>query len=99
MATVIQTDNAVMGRADDSDGSIGDVYRIFASESFTSHASQCEDKAWLYDLTLKLYRQDELGVRDSAIANASAYLPESFLRRMVDEFRSLGGQEVSEYRR
>ncbi len=99
VAAFIQTDNAVLGRADDSDGSIGDVYRIFASESFTSHASQCEDKEWLYDLTLKLYRQDEFGVRDSVIANAAAFLPESYLRRMVDEFWALGAQEAGEFKR
>jgi hypothetical protein len=99
VATFIQTDNAVLGRADDSNGSIGDVYRIFACDSFVRHASQCEDREWLYNIVLKLYAKDEYGVRDSVIANAAGFLPESYLRRMVDEFWSLGDREPNEYKR
>ncbi|MEW5797013.1 MAG: DUF6880 family protein [Candidatus Zixiibacteriota bacterium] len=95
----MQTDNAVLGRADDSNGSIGDVYRIFACDSFIRHASQCEDKEWLYNVVLKLYADDENGVHDSIIANSANFLPESYLRRMVDEFWSLGDREPNEYQR
>lgn len=99
VADFIQTDSAVLGRADDSNGSIGDVYRIFACDSFVRHASQCEDKEWLYDTVLKLYINDENGVRDSLIASAGSFLPESHLRRMVDEFWSSGDREPNEYKR
>ncbi|HKK20395.1 MAG TPA: hypothetical protein VJ983_02905 [candidate division Zixibacteria bacterium] len=99
VAAFIQTDNAVLGRADDSDGSIGDVYRIFACDSFIRHASQCEDKEWLYNVVLKLYAEDEYGVRDSIIANATEFLPESYLRRMVDKFWPLGKMEAGELKR
>ncbi|MFH2054714.1 MAG: DUF6880 family protein [bacterium] len=99
VAAFIRTDNAVLGRADDSDGSIGDVYRIFACDSFVRHASQCEDKEWLYNVLLKLYAGDENGVRDSLIAAAACFLPESYLRRMVDEFWSSGEKETDEFRR
>ena len=99
VAAFIQTDNAVLGRADDSNGSIGDVYRMFACDSFIHHATQCEDKEWLYDLTIRLYMQDEFGVRDSIIANSVSFLPESYLRRMVDEFWALGKKEAGELRR
>ncbi len=99
VAAFIQTDNAVLGRADDSNGSIGDVYRIFACDSFVRHASQCEHKDWLYNVVLKLYADDENGVRDSVIANAAECFPESYLRRMVDEFWSLGDREPNEYQR
>jgi hypothetical protein len=98
-AAFIQTDSAVLGRADDSNGSIGDVYQVFAGESFVRHASQCEDKEWLYDLTLKLYMQDDFGVRDSVIACSVNFLPEPYLRRMVDEFWVLGGKETGELKR
>jgi hypothetical protein len=99
VAAFIQTDNAVLGRADDSNGSIGDVYRVFACDSFVCHASQCEDKEWLYNVVLKLYAEDEYGVRDSVIANAAEFLPESYLRRMVDEFWPLGEKEAGELKR
>lgn len=99
VAAFIQIDNAVLGRADDSNGSIGDVYRISACDSFVHHASQCEDKDWLYNVVLKLYADDENGVRDSVIANAAEFLPESYLRRMVDEFWPLGEKEAGELKR
>lgn len=99
VAAFIQTDSAVLGHADDSNGSIGDVYRIFACDSFVHHASQCEDKEWLYNTVLKLYMQDENGVRDSIIVNSASCLPESYLRRMVDEFWPLGEKEAGELKR
>ena len=99
VAAFIQTDNAVLGRADDSNGSIGDVYRTFACDSFVRHASKCEDKEWLYNVVLKLYAEDEYGVRDSVIASAAEFLPESYLRRMVAEFWPLGEKEAGELKR
>lgn len=99
VAAFIQTDSAVLGRADDSNASIGDVYRIFAGDAFVSHASQCEDKEWVYNIVLKLYAKDEYGVRDSIIANSANFLPESLLRRMVDEFWSLGEKEAGQLKR
>ncbi len=99
VAAFIQTDEAVLGRADDSNGSIGDVYRILACDSFVRHASQCEDTEWLYRLVLKLYAEDEYGVRDSVIANVAEFFPESYLRRMVDEFWPLGEKEAGELKR
>ncbi|MBD3332573.1 hypothetical protein GF356_06965 [candidate division GN15 bacterium] len=99
VAVFIQTDSAVLGHADDSNGSIGDVYRIFACDSFVRHASECEDKEWLYNIVLKLFMNDEFGVRDSLIAAAARFLPESHLRRMVDEFWPLGEKEAGELKR
>lgn len=99
VAAFIQTDSAVLGRADDSNGSIGNVYQIFACDSFVRHASQCEDKEWLYDIVLKLYMNDEFGVRDSIVANSAKFLTESYLRRMVDEFWSSGEKETDEFKR
>ena len=75
------------------------MYRIFACDSFVHHASQCDDKEWLYNIVLKLYMNDEFGVRDSIIANSAKFLPESYLRRMVDEFWSSGEKETDEFRK
>lgn len=99
IAAFIETDSAVLGRADDSNGSIGNVYRIFACDSFVRHASQCDDKDWLYNIVLKLYMNDEFGVRDSIIANSAKFLPESLLRCMVEEFWSSGEKETDKYRK
>lgn len=95
----IQTDSAVLGNADDSNGSIGDVYKYSARDSFVRYAIQCEDKGWLYDVLLGLYSHDEYGVRDSLLESAISFLPEPWLRRMTDQFWELAVQESGEYRR
>lgn len=96
VAAFIQTDNAVLESADDSDGIVGDVYSIFACDSFIRHASQCEDKEWLYDILLKLHAKDDFGVRGSLIESVAKFLPEPYLRRLVDEFWSSGEKETGE---
>ena len=95
----IETDSAVLDRADDSDGSIGGVYRVFACDSFVGHASRCDDKEWLHDLVLRLYMRDEYGVRDSLISSAVGFLPEAYLQRMVGEFWALAARESDEIKR
>ncbi|MGB5107797.1 MAG: DUF6880 family protein [Candidatus Zixiibacteriota bacterium] len=95
----IETDGAVLGNSDDSNGSIGDVYKYSARDFFVRYAIQCEDKGWLYDVILGLYRQDEYGVRDFLIEAANSFLTEPWLRRMADEFWELALQESGEYRR
>ncbi len=99
VAAFIETDSAVLGRADDSNGSIGDVYSTDACDIFLRYATQCKDKAWLCDLLLRLYEHDEYCVRDSLIANAACFLPEPMLRGLVDEFWSLAEQMSDDYQR
>lgn len=99
VAAFFRTDSAVLGRADDSDGSIGNVYRIEACECLVHHAAHCNDNEWLSNVIMELYAADEFGVRSDLIANASRFLPESYLRRMVDEFWSLGEKEAGELKR
>ncbi|MCD6249550.1 MAG: hypothetical protein J7J98_04375 [candidate division Zixibacteria bacterium] len=99
VAAFIETDSAVLGRADDSNGSIGGVYRMDACDLFLHYATQCDDKAWLCDLLLHLYKHDEYGVRDSLIATSAHFLPEELLRKLVDEFWLMAGKASSEYQK
>lgn len=98
VAAFIETDGVVLGRADDSNGSIGDVYRIDACDLFLHYATQCDDKEWVCDLLLQLYEHDEFGVRDSLIATVAQFLPETLLRKLVGEFWLKTGKASGEYR-
>ena len=99
VAAFLETDNAVLGRADDSNGSIGDVYRFDACDLFLHYATQCDDKVWLCDLLLHLYKHDEYGVRDSLVATSALFLPEQLLRKLVDKFWLLAEQASGEYQK
>lgn len=78
-----RTDSATLGRADDSNGSIGDVYRIDASDAFARYAAACGDKGWIIEQVLELLATDDYGVRDSVLARVGEYLPEPQLRELV----------------
>jgi len=95
----IETDNAVFNRADDSNGSIGDVYRIDACEAFIEFARRCEDKSWLEQIVFRLYSDDNYGIRYDLIDNASEYLPESSLQSLLDQFWSQAYQSSTEYQK
>lgn len=94
VAAFYETDRAVFGQCDDSDGIIGDVFRHEARELFVHYASRCEEKQWLAQLVLKLNRDDGYGVRDSLIDCAASYLPESIMRDLVARLWELAGEET-----
>ncbi len=99
VAAFIETDNAVLGRADDSNGSIGMVYRMDACELFLHYATLCDDKTWLCDLLLRLYKDDQYGVRDGLVGTSAHFLPEPLLRKLVDEFWLKADKASSEYQK
>jgi len=84
-----EADGDILGNCDDSSGNIGDVFRYDAAELFIELASQCEDKNRVADLVLNACLVDDYGVRDCLIDNAGKCLPESAMRRMVDELQKL----------
>ncbi|MBF0587441.1 hypothetical protein INT08_11025 [Prosthecochloris sp. N3] len=70
----LQTDTATLGRADDSSGIIGDIYRITASELFITYAEQCPDKQFIVKLLLKLIKHDSFSIRTSLLDYADRML-------------------------
>lgn len=99
IAAFYEADEAILNNCDDSNGSIGDVFRLDASVLFARYASHCDDKDWLCDRIVNLYRDNDFGVRDSLIERASEYLPEATMRNLVEQFWELADVEKDECRK
>jgi hypothetical protein len=81
-----ECDESVLGRCDDSNGSIGDVFRCSARARWVSFAKRCDEKAWLVDHLERLYEKDDYGVRDALLENCEEYLAEDELRELAQRF-------------
>ncbi len=92
-----ETDKSILGHADDSDGSIGDVYREIASGLFARYAGACQDREPIAAAVLALYRDDDYGVRDAVLDRAAEFLPEHLLRGVVDRLWEHANQLTKEY--
>jgi len=84
VAAFFRADEAVFEACDDSDGSVGDVFRMDACARFVEFAIRCEDKVWLGDLVYDLVEKNGYGVRDSILARATRFLPETVLRALAE---------------
>ncbi len=81
-----ECDGRILERCDDSDGTVGDVFRSDACDAFIFYASQCPDKDYVSNLLLRLYEHDDYGVRMELVTNAAEFLPETEIRTLLDEF-------------
>ena len=54
-----------LGRCDDSNGNIGDIFRYTAKKLFVYFASRCEYKLKIGEMVFVLNAEDEYGVRDT----------------------------------
>ena len=99
VAAFYEADRGALGSCDDSNGSVGDVFRFDARDLFISFASSCEEKEWLGDLLLSLNREDDYGVRDALIDCAAGYLPEPVIRTMIERLWKSAEKESDEYRK
>jgi len=77
-------DAAVFGTCDDSNGTIGDVFRMTARDLFLRIARRDHDSRWVADFLFKLLQADDYGVRDHLLAGTRDVLPEPELRRLAD---------------
>ena len=93
LAAFYKADKFIFERCDDSNGSVGDVYRYTAVNMFVDYAKTCDDKKWLAELIFKLYAEDDYGVRFCLLERMSEFLPEPLLRKTVDKFWTLAEQE------
>jgi hypothetical protein len=98
VAAFYETDDKVLGNADDSSGSIGDTYRTNARDLFVHYAALCEEKRWLADLLWKLIGKNEYGVRDVLLDQAAAFLPDDLLRELLFRAWSEAKKEKDELR-
>lgn len=87
VAAFYRLDSAVFEACDDSDGTVGDVFRFDARDRFVHYAIQFEDKAGLADLLFDLLEEDDYGVRDSVLDAVARYLPELTLRSLAERER------------
>jgi len=57
VAAFYEIDVHILDHCDDSDGTIGDVFKHDAADLFVLYASGCDDKEWLVDLVIKLNKK------------------------------------------
>lgn len=91
VAAFYRTDAALLGSCDDSDGIIGDIFRLDARDLFARYAARCEDKDWLAGVVFDLVKDDDFGVRDSVLSLAATWLPETHLRSLADRMWEAAG--------
>jgi len=96
VASFYRSDAAVFEACDDSNGSVGDVFRSDAQERFVRYAAACEEKDWIIEVVIDLMGEDPYGVRDAVVEAASLYLPEGALRILADRLWSAGESEDRE---
>lgn len=94
-----EADGSVFGRCDDSNGMVGDVFRMHARALFVDYAQQCEDKEKIADLIIELNRRDDYGVRGILSDCSVECLPEPLVRDMVRRLRKAADHEHDEYAR
>jgi hypothetical protein len=89
-----ERDSAIMESCDDSDGSVGMVFSIDATDCFVHFSKKCEHKEFVAKKLLELALNDQYGLRDQLIEQASECLPEQWLRWLVEQLQQ-GDEEES----
>ncbi len=99
VAAFFQTDEVIFNRCDDSGGIVGDVFTMDATELFVRYAARWDDKQALVGLLLELDAGENYGVRERIMDNAGRFLPEHFLRDIVQQAWGDINKEKDEYKR
>jgi len=94
-----EADGTVLNKCDDSNGNIGDVYRIDAKDLFVEYATLCEDKEKVASIIFKLSQNDDYGVRNTLIDCAAECLPEAIIRFMIAKIQELAKCEEDGYKK
>lgn len=95
-ASFIETDEAVISRCDDSDGIIGDVYRIDARDLFAEYGAAEEDKESVVNLIFRLNLNNEYGVRDTLLDHAVDMLGEPEIRGLIRKLLKSQEEDTSD---
>ncbi len=86
VVALFEIDSKILESCDDSYGFMGEIFRFDATELFTHYARDIANKSYLSDLVFKLYQEDEYGVREKLVDQASQFLPEETLRSLAQRF-------------
>lgn len=89
-----EKDSSIMESCDDSGGTVGMVFSIDATDCFVYFSKKCERKEFVAQQLLELVLDDQYGVRDQLIEQASDCLPEQWLRWLVEQLQQ-GDEEDS----
>jgi len=96
VAAFYGTDAKVLESCDESGGSVGNTYRVFAADLFVHYAAASGDKRRIAELLWKLAGEDDYGVREPLVPRAAEYLPEELLRELLFRAWSAAKQEEKE---
>ena len=98
MVSFYEADEKLFNMCDDSNGSLGNVFRGNASEVFAEFASRCDDSTWLLDLIIKVSENDDYGVRIHILDNVKSFLSEKQMRELADSVFNLAQKEENTYK-
>jgi hypothetical protein len=98
VAAFYEADCHIFEQCDDSNGSVGDVFKFEAAQLFSSYACRCDDKEWLADLVIQLNQNDGFGVRDVLFEKMGEFLPETVMRAVVNKLWAMSKSETDIYK-
>jgi hypothetical protein len=99
VAGFFRSDEKFYEHCDDSNGTLGEVFRIEAHDLFVHYAKQCNEKEWLADIVCELQEKNDYGLRDGLIDAAAEFLPEPVIRSMIERFWNLTNQETVDHQK
>ena len=82
-----ERDSSIMESCDDSGGAVGMVFSVDATDCFVHFSKKCEDKEFVAQQLLELVLDDQYGVRDELIGYAVDFLPQQWLRWLVEQLQ------------
>ena len=89
----IRADSRILGRADDSDGAIGDAFRHACSLWHRAAAALPADPAWVERL-YELHAGNDYGTRDALLDESGVLLSELDLRRLARIYEREAGSRT-----
>ncbi len=90
-----EKDGLIMESCDDSGGTVGMVFLVEATDCFVWFSKKCERKEFVAQQLIELVLDDQYGVRDELIDHAADFLPERWLRWLVEQLQP--GSEESDW--
>ena len=90
-----EKDGLIMESCDDSGGTVSMVFLVEATDCFVWFSKKCERKEFVAQQLIELVLDDQYGVRDELIDHAADFLPEQWLRWLVEQLQP--GSEESDW--
>lgn len=89
-----ESDRYIMENCDD-DGMVGAVFEDEASDLFWYYAEQIEDKDWVFDVAMKLVKDDGYGCRFGLMSNTLQLTPDS-IRHFISRLLKMTNGKMAE---